>query len=88
MSNDMAFDHGGNLYVADSLSDSIKVYDSAGGWLRNIGESGDGEGGLRFPTALTIAYRQGIGDLYVADQGNAKVQVFDLEHKFLFLDGH
>ena len=32
---------------------------------------------------MTIAYRQGTGELYVADQGHARVQVFDLQGKFL-----
>jgi DNA-binding beta-propeller fold protein YncE len=88
MPNDLALDRQGRVYVADSLSDTVKVYDTAGRWLREIGWAGADEGGLLFPVAVTVAYRTGAGgheegELYVADQDNARVQVFDLQGAFL-----
>jgi sugar lactone lactonase YvrE len=86
MPNDMAIDADDNLYVVDSLGDTVRVYNAGGTWLRNIGAPGDGDGGLRFPAAATIAYTgggAGPAELYVADQGHATVQVFDLAGNFL-----
>ncbi len=79
MPNDMALDNDGNLYVVDSLSNMVKVYNSAGQWLRNIGAPGSGSGELSFPSAVTIFSDK----LYVADQGHAKVQVYGLLGNFI-----
>lgn len=83
MPNDLALDLEGNLYVVDSLSDTVKVYDATGHRLQDIGGPGDGDGGLKFPVAVTISYRQPEGELYIADQGHGKVKVFDLQGNFL-----
>ncbi|MBI5117516.1 thrombospondin type 3 repeat-containing protein [Candidatus Poribacteria bacterium] len=84
MPNDMALDAEGKLYVADSLANTIKVFASSGAWLRNIGGPGESDGGLLFPAAVALAYRpQGEGELFVADQGHSRVQVFDLNGNFL-----
>lgn len=87
MPNDLAIDSQGRLYVADSLGDTVRVYAAASGvWLRDIGTSGDGDGAMRFPAAVTVAYRDGAGgagELFVADQRNARVLVFDLDGQFL-----
>jgi hypothetical protein len=88
MPNDLALDRQGRVYVVDSLSDTVKVYDAAGRWLREIGWAGADDGELLFPVAVTVAYRPGaggyeVGELYVADQDNARVQVFDLQGVFL-----
>ena len=88
MPNDLALDREGNLYVLDSLSNTVRVYDPNYSVVRNIGTSGDGQGQLRSPVALTIAYvsngtGQEVGELYVADMGHSLVQVFDLQGNFL-----
>ena len=83
MPNDLALDQQDNLYAADSQGNTIKVYDSTGKWLRDIGGPGDGDGELLFPSSVCIAYSEGAGELYVADQGHASVQVFDLQGNFL-----
>jgi hypothetical protein len=88
MPNDLVFDRDGNLYVVDSLNNIVRVYDSARLEAGSIGGAGNGEGEFTFPVALAIVYRadaNGIetGELYVADQGNYRVQVFDLDGNFL-----
>jgi DNA-binding beta-propeller fold protein YncE len=83
MPNDLAIDRDGNLYAVDSQKHTVWVFDAAGNWVRNIGSAGDGDGELNFPVALVVDHRSGMGELYVADQGNARVQVFDLEGRFL-----
>lgn len=84
MPNDLALDADGNLYVADSRADQVKVYEPDGRLVRTIGDPEDGFGGLRFPASVTVAYRRspearGKAELYVADQGNFRVRVFDLD---------
>ena len=86
--NDMAFDFDGNLYVADSVQNEILVFDSSRHHARTIGGPGSEDGQLSFPSSVAIAYyRDGggatVGELFVADQGNARVQVFDLQGTFL-----
>ncbi|MHC4465690.1 MAG: NHL repeat-containing protein [Planctomycetota bacterium] len=70
--NDLVLDRDGNIYVADSLSNVIWVYDQDGKALPNIGN-----GILDFPVALDIAYRDEVAKLYVGDQHHYKVRVFD-----------
>ena len=82
MPTDMVLDRQGNLYVVDSLADTVRVYDPNGQWLRNIGSSGDGDGGLKFPAAVAFSYYGNEDRIYVADQGHAKIHVFDLQGNF------
>jgi DNA-binding beta-propeller fold protein YncE len=87
MPNDLAFDRNGNLYVVDSERKKVWVYSPTGTLLRSIGSGGDGNGRFRFPCSLLIWYRpDGFGgeyaELYVADQGQGLVQVFDLQGNF------
>jgi DNA-binding beta-propeller fold protein YncE len=88
MPNDLALDVLGNLYVADSAAHQVKIYDPSGARRTTIAGSGTEVGRFRFPSALAI--RQGRrpgdlsgGELFVADQGNARIQVFDLKSRFL-----
>jgi DNA-binding beta-propeller fold protein YncE len=75
MPNDLAFDANGVLYVADSKMNRIWVFDPATEQLlREIGA-----GTLRFPSALAIAGQE----LFVADQLNHMVRVFDLDGNLL-----
>jgi sugar lactone lactonase YvrE len=71
MPNDLAFDQNGHLYVVDSKRDRVEVFDPAtGASLRTIGS-----GQLRFPSALAISGEE----VFVADQANYLVKVFDLQ---------
>lgn len=87
MPNDLAVDRRGRLYVADSLSDRVWIYDTDGSLAASVGTSDNRPGRLAFPAALAIAYpdegADETGELYVADQGHASIQVFDLQGTFL-----
>ena len=75
MPNDLAFDQNGQLYVVDSKRNLVEVFDPAtGASLRTFGS-----GQLRFPAALTISGQE----VFVADQSNYLVRVFDLQGNLL-----
>lgn len=68
----------GRIYVSDTHAHDIKVFDDAGVLLEIIGNRGEGQGELNFPTHLAFE-----GDkLYVADSMNARVLIFDADGKF------
>ncbi len=74
MPNDMALDNAGNLYVVDSKNNIVKAYDSSGQSITN-GDI-DATFGLLFPSAIAITYSNGAKEVYVADQGNSRIQGF------------
>jgi len=72
-------DGAGNIYVTDSRSDNIRVFNSAYEPIRVVGRSGMGDDTLTFPMDAEIID----GKIFVADQGNYRVQVFDLDGNWL-----
>ncbi|MBI4716983.1 MAG: SMP-30/gluconolactonase/LRE family protein [Planctomycetes bacterium] len=75
----VALDDCGNIYLADAMMGTVRVFDPAGGELSAthapaIGY-GTGAGQLRTPSDLTI---DGAGNLYVANTSNASVEVYDV----------
>ena len=78
---DVTWDSDGNIYIADGYINSrIARYDQEGNWLGSWGEPGSGPGQFNTPHAI-LADRQ--DRIYVADRGNARVQVFDPSGKLL-----
>ncbi|OGQ80531.1 MAG: hypothetical protein A3F90_16715 [Deltaproteobacteria bacterium RIFCSPLOWO2_12_FULL_60_19] len=70
----------GRLYVADPRAHKIRVYNSAdGSFAFEFGKRGKEDGELNFPTNLFI----GNGKLYITDTGNFRIQIFDLDGKYL-----
>ncbi|MFQ5657172.1 MAG: 6-bladed beta-propeller [Candidatus Methylomirabilales bacterium] len=68
------------LYVPDPGRHVIRVYDSRDGhFVFSIGERGSGEGQFNFPTNAFVRHSK----LYVSDSGNFRIQIFDLDGKFL-----
>lgn len=65
----------GRIYVADTHAHDVKVFDDEGRLIEVIGQRGEGDGHLNYPTHLA----QAEGRLYVTDAMNARVQVFDAE---------
>lgn len=77
----------GEIYVTDSAAHQVWVFESSYVHIRTIGEPGRQAGQLRWPVDTVIASRMGadgvIDELLVADQGNKRIQVFDLHGNFL-----
>ncbi len=74
MPSDIALDSDGNLYVVDSKNNIVKAYDSLGQSITN--EDINATFGLVFPSAIAITYSNGAKEIYVADQGNSRIQGF------------
>ena len=70
---DLAVDSRGRIYIAQSRTASVAVYDSVGQFQGELGHRGDGPGEFRFPSKLAID----AGDsLWVMDLGARRVSVF------------
>jgi DNA-binding beta-propeller fold protein YncE len=78
---DVAFDAAGDAYISDGYVNArVAKVDKDGKWLMSWGEHGDQQG--QFSTAHGIA-ADAKGNIYVADRGNRRIQVFDGSGKFL-----
>ena len=79
--NDIAVDpQSGWIYVSDSGAHTIRVYAPDGFLLSSFGGPGTGPGQFNFPAGLYISP---IGELFVADQNNDRIQVLDRYGNFL-----
>ena len=67
------------LFISDTASGDIKLFDLEGRWLETWGAAGNGEGQFNRPTYLYFRDDR----LYVADSLNARVQVLDASGSFL-----
>ena len=78
---DMAWDAAGNTYISDGYINSrVAKVDKDGRWLKSFGEPGSGPGQLNTPHSIAT---DAAGNVYVADRGNRRIQVFDGEGRFL-----
>jgi len=78
---DMAWDSVGNTYISDGYINSrIAKADKDGNWLKSWGEPGDKPGQLNTPHSIATDAQNNV---YVADRGNRRIQVFDTDGKFL-----
>jgi YD repeat-containing protein len=70
----------GNVYVACSSADIIRKYSDTGATLQTISKgSGSGNGQVRLPLDLAL---DAVGNLWVADTENDRVQQFDAAGNF------
>jgi hypothetical protein len=74
----IAVDSSGNVYVADSGNQRIQKFSSTGTYITQWGSSGYGNGQFNFPTPIGVIGLaiDGSGNVYVADAGNSRIQVF------------
>jgi len=78
---DVAWDSTGNTYISDGYINSrIAKVDEDGNWLKSWGEPGNKPGQFDTPHSLAVDAQDNI---YVADRGNHRIQVFDKNGKFL-----
>ena len=69
----------GRLYVADTMSHGIVVFNADGERLFTFGGRGTGDGQFNYPSHLVLAG----GLLYVNDTMNFRIQVLDMEGNFV-----
>lgn len=78
---DMAWDKAGNTYISDGYVNSrVAKVDKDGNWIKSWGEPGDQPGQFITPHSIAVDAKDNV---YVADRGNRRIQVFDGEGKFL-----
>ena len=78
---DVTWDASGNTYISDGYINSrVAKVDKDGVWLKSWGEPGSGPGQFNVPHSIAADAQ---GNIYVADRGNRRVQVFDGDGKFL-----
>lgn len=74
----------GVIYIFDGYGKPfIHVYDRHYKYLQSIGGPGAGEGQLNCPHGGWIDTRRPDPELYVADRGNNRIQVFTLDGRYL-----
>lgn len=74
----------GRLFVTDGYgSNLVHRFDPAGEYLGSLtGEEEGAAGVFRCPHAIFIDMRRGEPELYIADRGNRRVQVYDIDGCF------
>jgi hypothetical protein len=79
--SDVTWDRAGNIYVADGYGTNNRIakFTKEGNFLKSWGQTGSGQG--QFNSIRGIA-SDAAGNLYVADAGNNRIQVFDGEGTF------
>jgi streptogramin lyase len=78
---DVTWDAAGNTYISDGYVNSrVAKVDKEGNWLKSWGEPGSGPGQFNVPHSIASDAQ---GNIYVADRGNRRIQVFDGDGKFL-----
>src|ERR1700736_6580685 len=78
---DVAFDKAGNTFISDGYINSrVAKVDKDGNWLKSWGDRGKEPGQFNTPHSIATDAK---GNVYVADRGNHRIQVFDGDGKFL-----
>ena len=84
--HDVAVDSSGNVYVGDYWNSNVQKFDSDGNFITVWGSNGTEDGQF-----LNIGDQAGVegidvdslGNVYVADSGNSRVQKFDSDRNFI-----
>ena len=77
---DVAFDSADNTYISDGYINSrVAKVDKDGNWLKSWGDRGSGPGQFNTPHSIAVDARNNV---YVADRGNHRIQVFDADGNF------
>ena len=80
-STDVTWDPAGNIFISDGYINSrVAKVDKDGNWMKSWGTRGDKPGEFNTPHSIAADAQ---GNIYVADRGNRRIQVFDGDGKFL-----
>jgi hypothetical protein len=78
---DVAFGPEGDIFISDGYINSrIAKADKDGNWIKSWGNRGTNPGEFNTPHNIAADAK---GNVYVADRGNRRIQVFDSEGTFL-----
>jgi peptidylamidoglycolate lyase len=78
---DVAQGLNGSVYVSDGYRNTRVIeFDSSGQFVREWGQPGSGPGQFNVPHGIAVDTG---GRVYVADRGNARIQIFDSTGRFL-----
>lgn len=77
---DIAWDAQDNMFVSDAYTNArIVKLDKTGRFVKNWGSKGSGDGQFDMPNSVAVDAK---GNVYVADLGNKRIQVFDNDGNF------
>ncbi len=84
---DIAFDSDDNMYISDGYINSrVAKYDKHGNWVKSWGQRGSGGPHAdQNPGSFNTPHNIGVdrnNNVYVADRGNRRIQVFDKDGNF------
>src|SRR5690349_12523462 len=78
---DVTWDRDGNIFISDGYVNSrVAKFDKNGNWVKQWGEPGNGPSQFNTPHSIAADAQ---GNIYVADRGNRRIQVFDPDGKFI-----
>jgi len=80
--SDVAVGPQGRIYLVDGVNSRIMVIGPNGKLQFTFGRSGNGQGELQHPMGIDITKK---GQVFVADTGNHRIQVFDHRGGFLYM---
>ena len=77
----VAWDSKGNIFISDGyINARVAKLDKNGDWVKSWGEHGNKPGEFNTPHAIAVDANDNV---YVADRGNSRIQVFDTDGKYL-----
>src|SRR5579871_1766531 len=78
---DMAWNAADDTFISDGhINSRVAKYDKNGRWIKSFGEPGSGPGQLNTPHSIATDKD---GNVYVANRGNSRIEVFDGDGKYL-----
>lgn len=78
---DVTWDTAGDIFISDGYVNSrVAKYDKNGDWVKEWGKPGKNSGEFNTPHSIAADEK---GNIYVADRGNARIQVFNPDGTFL-----